>query len=160
MGEVSSEELQMRSEPQLVKEQATQIHAGKVDSSLNGIISNTYGNVIVRSEPNKRSAEIARIPIGAFFKITGKSGKFTQIEYNGTRGYALSTAVKKLSKNRAAEMRFDAYGKDKPEKDAKDLRYLMKGVYVALLGENVDGFAKIEYYGEVYWVEASRLCKW
>ena len=146
-------------EPYTTGRQATQIHAGDIDPSLNGIITNRYSSVAIRAEPKKGSEEIGRIPTGVFFKLMGKSGKYTQVEYNGIQGYAYSEAVKKRSKNRVAEVVYAVQIGDSPDTNAKT-RTVPKGTKVALLGENVNGFVKIEYVGEVYWIHAPNLKNW
>ena len=52
-------------------------------------------NVNMRAEASSSSALLGAVPKGASITAYGKSGSYTQINYNGTMGYVLSKYVKK-----------------------------------------------------------------
>ena len=129
------------------------------DASLNGIINTKYLSTRVLAEPSATGNEIAVIKAGEFFTIIGKDGKFTKIEYKGLQGYASSQTVQKLRKERVAVTNKKADICEQPDRSTR-LRFpIYKGAQVIMLGENVDGYVKVDHDGTVYWIHARDL-KW
>ena len=141
------------------KTEATQIHIGEADPSLNATLSKRRISVLVWAEPNNKSKEVTEIMKGDFFKTLGKSGDYTKIEYKGKQGYTYTEAVVSLDKGRTALVKKGAKLGDKPDKDAKTVT-IAGGSKVTLLGENVNRFVKVEYRGEVYWIYDVDLVSW
>jgi SH3-like domain-containing protein len=122
------------------------------DPALNAIISRRYSQVTVWAEPNKESKEVMTIPPGVFFTKGKKSGRFTEVEYQGKKGWAVSQSVKDLKKGHLATVnKARVYMGDQPNENA-NVESLFKGTNVIMLGENVNNYVKIEYDGKVYWI--------
>jgi len=129
---------------------------GQTDTSLNAISARRCEKVIVRAEPNEESGEVITIPSGVFFTKGKQSGKFTEVEYKGKKGWAISKSVQELGKDHTAIINFkDAYMGDNPNVPylyAGNAEFIAKGREVILLGENVNNNVKIHYKDKVGWV--------
>ena len=128
----------------------------QTDTSLNAISASRYEKVIVRAEPNEESGEVITIPSGVFFTKGKQSGKFTEVEYKGKKGWAVSKSIKDLNEGHTAIINFkDTYMGDSPNVPylyAGNGKFIAKGTEVILLGERVNDYVKIHYKDKVGWV--------
>jgi hypothetical protein len=141
---------------------AAETPVAQTDTSLNGVGVSKHQSIIAWKDVSSQEREKAfDIPKGEFFTILGKSGKFTKLEYKGSIGYAESSEVKKFTASPIAVVtkNNDIYILTEPRQNSPTLARVWKGVKLTLLGENVDGYIKVDYYGKPGWIKNNNL-KW
>ena len=129
-----------------------------IDSSLNGIGHYKFASVRIKAAANSDSEDIGRIPAGEFFTIKERAGRFVKVDYKGTEGYVQRASTKQLNKNRFAEANKHTRIGEAPDPNANS-KHITKGTHFVLLGENVNGFVKVDFRGEIRWIRAADL-KW
>jgi hypothetical protein len=129
---------------------------GNFDPSLNGLGHHKFASIKMRDNPHQDANEILQIPLGEFFAIKERSGRFYKIEYKGREGYVYRSSVKRPKRDRSAEANKHTRIFERSDYSANS-NHLPRGTQFFLLGENVNGFVKIDYRGDTRWIPAADL---